>query len=1139
MTIRITRNAAGNCLNFIGSSMPAYFNACLSGQVDSANDQLVSVVNDIQTANDPNGEFRYEFFQIPYTDFADKDGNSFASAQEAADYITQEGNVLGVSDVGTSLNGVTVNFRLDQTNTSIIMDNGAAFGVNTIKAVADTDGTIHIHAIGAGVPEDSSEPDDHKHFEGLEANAVQINGVTVPGGINDVVNALNELFTVGPFESVVVADPYSTMIADVNGVPALYTLEGSTAVDPAGNDVFGNTGSGNYAGLKSTATIDQAGEYFTFDIRVEGQIGFGLVHSDASYAANKYQGNATYANPASFAVGNSAHYGYQFSHWFHPTPNGSWTNYGASTGFVRGPGWSNWDQRQDWLDGNPVKIRVGIDENGFIAISSLQDDGSWTMHARSSYPVPEGSEFHLGIKAAYPEPRVFSAPQVHLLEPAAPTLYFRYIESPDGYYSYPLFATQEEADYYEEQVAGAANGSHTHVYPDDPSNTTWYMPSTAHQMNYGLTPVEDGVTTFMGNPIAWTEITSLTNADLAPAAFTGSLTVDEGASVNYQTQPQDTTYTTAVTGLPMGLMHLGGGVIIGTAPEVPGDTTSDPTATYSITVTRTNNYGSSQGTLNLTVNNLTAPTITAISGVTHEATSVALVDSDTLADGSVVSVGNGFNDGNRGVMDLTTFVNASIMPAINSGTGNKSVWVGFGRETGGSPNWADSVTANDFELAFEFFANDVERANNTWRLRVYKNGVQVANVGVGSNTTGLYNYVFVNDGGTIKIGGLLPSYGDASSFVWNGTSMSWDQEVTGLATQTREIYLGTNGTTLDLPNPMAGFAEVAEPAPAPTNSTSWTKALDFSGSAERAIQVSTSSSHNPLMMGGLGGTVAAHSDVTKTNDAVSGRPWATACVFKYDGHSSNQHIWNAGEGVNADNIYLRMSANGYLYFGWGRDGAGINECSLGGSLSTNVWWGVYIAHNGTRLSGANATAANLADCFDIYMLRLNDAGTAWTIKTGTLTDGSGNRSIASNWTQTGYRMDRATTGQLSIGGRGANRSFHGKVASMVVTTLRRNIAMPTTAEITQMVTDPQQWLLDYKHGQPYRPPYTVSEYTFSTNNQNSATATQVWLMGDGTNDSYSNMIRNQVRPSDQNYTKLNMISMVSNDIETVNISGLS
>jgi hypothetical protein len=186
MTIKISRNAAGNCINFVGTSMPAYFNACLSGEVDSDDNTLVNVINDIQTASNPNGEIRYEFYQIPFTEFADKDGNSFVDAQAAADYITQEGNVLGVSDTGTSLNGITVNFRLDQTSTSVIMDNGSAFGVNTIKAVPDVDGTIHIHAIGAGVPSGSDEPDTHKHFEGLEHTNVQINGVPVSGGLNDV-----------------------------------------------------------------------------------------------------------------------------------------------------------------------------------------------------------------------------------------------------------------------------------------------------------------------------------------------------------------------------------------------------------------------------------------------------------------------------------------------------------------------------------------------------------------------------------------------------------------------------------------------------------------------------------------------------------------------------------------------------------------------------------------------------------------------------------------------------------------------------------------------------------------------------------------------------------------------------------------
>ena len=46
-------------------------------------------------------------------------------------------------------------------------------------------------------------------------------------------------------------------------------------------------------------------------------------------------------------------------------------------------------------------------------------------------------------------------------------------------------------------------------------------------------------------------------------------------------------------------------------------------------------------------------------------------------------------------------------------------------------------------------------------------------------------------------------------------------------------------------------------------------------------------------------------------------------------------------------------------------------------------------------------------------------------------------------------------------------------------------------------------------------------------------------MGDGTSDSYSNGIRNHVDTTDQNYSKLQLNSMVSNDIENVNIPGLT
>jgi hypothetical protein len=139
-------------------------------------------------------------------------------------------------------------------------------------------------------------------------------------------------------------------------------------------------------------------------------------------------------------------------------------------------------------------------------------------------------------------------------------------------------------------------------------------------------------------------------------------------------------------------------------------------------------------------------------------------------------------------------------------------------------------------------------------------------------------------------------------------------------------------------------------------------------------------------------------------------------------------------------------------------------------------------------------------------------------------------------------MDRNYGGTFTIGGRGSNRNFHGKVASFVATTLRNNQPMPTDAEIKLMITDPKKWLSDYKNGNLFRVAYGANEQTFingATYQSNSVTATQVWLMGDGANDSYSNMIRNQVMSLDQNYTKLQLNSMVSNDIQTVSISGLS
>ena len=925
--IKILRNEQGNCINFEGSSNPTYWNACLSGEVDSQDSNAVNVVNDVITSE--TGITEYEFYKIPYTEFVDKDGNSFADAQEAADYITSQANVVGLGGGGTDLTGVSVCFKLDDTSTSIMLDNGYSYGVNTIKATNTGDGLITIQ----------SELGSIIHFTKLDhTNVCNGEGNAISGGLNDVINYLNELFTVGAFESVVISDPYSTMIADVSGVDTTVSYIGY-GLDPVGNDIYGSTSTNSQNGLLSTETIDQAGEYFTFDIRNEGTIGFGLVHTQDSYDAGHYLGNSTYADPTTFGISNSGHSGYQFSHWFHPTPNGSWTNYGANTSASYRSGWYNFNGTQeqtDWLAGNPIKVRVGIDSDGFISIETLRDGTTWEPHARTSYPVPQGSEFRLGVKTNHTEARVFSLPKVHLLEPEAPTMTFRYIESPDGVFHYPLFTTAEEAEYYDEIHNGLTAGtgsSHTHTYADDPTNTTWYMPEASHDpTSYQYSVAPAGTETFSGNLIAWTEVTSLTNADLTPTQFSGSdITQEEGTAVNIQVTPAGASWSTSVSITPSGsgLVYDNYSVIQGTLTDVGSDTT------YTVTVTRANSYGSSVGTMTIT-------------------------------------------------------------------------------------------------------ATDV--------------------------------------------------------------------------------------------------------APVQTNDTPWTKALDFSGSNEHLKQVGNYNTTNPLRMSNFATNIAAPTTAGNTAYGSSVRPWATAIVFQSKNVTSNQHIWNQGEGAGStdDNIYLRVTGtNGDLYFGWGRQGE-VNECligNIGGSANSTHWWGVYIASNGTRLSASNATASNLADAFDIRLMGSNDAPSAWSglYDVGTVAKWSDASST------TGARMDRSYTGDFTIGGRGSNRNFHGKVASMVVTTLRIGQPMPTDAEIRAMITDPVSWVADYKVGNPFREPNSAGDagYNFTSGNVNTGRATQMWLMGDGVTDSYANGIRNQQLIDDQNATKLQLNSMVSNDIETVNINGLT
>ena len=97
MAIKVTRNDAGNCITFVGSTNPVYWNSCLEGEINENNANNINVVNKIRTVEE--GTVIYEFFDLPYVNFQDRDGNDFVSPSDCAEYITANANVL--SNTGT------------------------------------------------------------------------------------------------------------------------------------------------------------------------------------------------------------------------------------------------------------------------------------------------------------------------------------------------------------------------------------------------------------------------------------------------------------------------------------------------------------------------------------------------------------------------------------------------------------------------------------------------------------------------------------------------------------------------------------------------------------------------------------------------------------------------------------------------------------------------------------------------------------------------------------------------------------------------------------------------------------------------------------------------------------------------------
>lgn len=1213
----------------------------------------VELTLDLSTSNGPQAASEEILFGALSTSSNYADG-SYEFIAKALGYInnnTRREYILETNDPAaivqtTDVQGTTeIDFIRDATNTSIILSHdGSSYGVNTIKAVLEDDGTISIKGLS-------------ETGENLVTNISHTN-VTVTGASPStspvgVVNALNALFTVNPLGAGYVPTvvlPVSSGVATTNNLQ-----EGNTPVtgDPLHLYTTGSdTSTGHGARLWSDETIDAAGEYFEVKVTGQGRFIIGLVDTNNATDMAELTNNSGNGHSGLF-WGNAL-----FDYGSYTAP---WTIYGTSPGLSYGPGWSGSTSQQmrynqevqDNIDNMEANLyRVGIDENGYIYLAYFDAGRSnqFIVTARRNLVTP-ASDYALVVKLWSGNTTIVESPTRSAIDPAAPALAWRYVESPDGNFQYPLFATAEEAEYADLQNGG--DGSyHTHVYVDDPTFTEWKMPNSLEVHDATSAPTDP----------KYSEIPTGVDADFLPAAYANTtITVDEGASINIQTAPADVGYSTTLNNVPFGLIAFAGN-INGNAPAVSGDNATNPSDSYDIEVVRTNSYGSSTGILTLVVNNLTAPVVDPVSGFTHVSGTTALIDTDTLDDGSAVTLDSTVSDGQRMIIPKA-WVEANILPFVTSaGTGTNAnpgsgsnVWLGIA--TGDLTN---GLVDADFD---GFMAWEYQTANGH-RSRLVAD--TTSNTGIGNITNAFYDYAVevdgtdihfiacnvnainnepsVNNGGsfsrvvtlsghdgspvTLTLGtrgtpadlsttGLevlaipaVPTTGQVVSgpvnftpdYAFNGTShdsvyenykggdnfyddfgidkiefsgsfmtihfkdsssynaflaasnkvtfdypsgaKDWEQTFdlnsSNVYSSSSSYYYihyqpGTTTQRADMSDVMAtagvGVSVVNVTIIGPESTlTPWNKALDFTGSNEYAKEYNSGNDRSPMRMGGVSTSFGPHSDLTRTSDNANARPWATCVVFNADGHASDQHIWNAGEGntsVNGDNIYLRLAANKQLFFGWGRDGA-INECLINAYVAPRYWYAIYIAHKGQRLSDADATAVNLENSFDIYQMSGLNSFSSIT----------GNHASFDNWTSTGGRMDRQFSGEFTLGGRGSNRSFHGKIASMIVTTLNRDTVMPDTTEIQLMMTDPDKWVKDYKIGNSYRMPTNSSTTAnFARNDVNSAMSTWAWFMGDAMMDSYPN-IRNTISQS-HTHSNLVMTNMVASDIENVSIYGLS
>lgn len=325
--------------------------------------------------------------------------------------------------------------------------------------------------------------------------------------------------------------------------------------------------------------------------------------------------------------------------------------------------------------------------------------------------------------------------------------------------------------------------------------------------------------------------------------------------------------------------------------------------------------------------------------------------------------------------------------------------------------------------------------------------------------------------------------------------------------------------------------------------TIWDTAIHMTGTSEylkqNNVDFYSNSITQPLKLGGnqavtIGGVAG------KTSAATTARPWAVACVVYVDTSVSNYSSYWAQTLNQTSKIHF-IREDLQLRFVWGFEpstgGAGSGNDKIvmvAWNAPTSGWYGYYIESDGYKDTHPDITNQKLIDSIRIIQVDLTTGDLTDIITSENLTwtinaDANMRTSLTQSSTQVGRPDQTANTA----------KTFDTKIASLVITTLRLDVDLPSDTEIETMVRDPIKWLNDFKEGKLYRQSSTSGDtLDFQIGTSNASKGTQVWLMGDGPNDSVSE-IRNKCYDVSGGVTNLNLINMDSSNFETVTIPGLT